>query len=119
MAEAVAEGVCDAGVDVAVKRVPEIVPLGVAQRAGYKVDQQAAIAAIDELADYDAIVIGTPKRFGRMSAQMANFLDQAGGLWARGALHGKVGGAFTATATQHGGQEIRCFRSPPTCCTSG
>jgi NAD(P)H dehydrogenase (quinone) len=83
--------------------------LAVAQQAHYKLDQQAPIATVAELADCDAIVIGTPTRFGRMASQMANFLDQAGGLWARGALHGKVGGAFTTTATQHGGQKITLF----------
>ncbi|HEX7849849.1 MAG TPA: NAD(P)H:quinone oxidoreductase, partial [Sphingomonas sp.] len=74
-----------------------------------KMDQAAPIATIDDLANYDAIIVGTGTRFGRMASQMANFLDQAGGLWAKGALHGKVGGAFTATATQHGGQETTLF----------
>jgi NAD(P)H dehydrogenase (quinone) len=109
MADAVAEGAREAGADCAIKRVPELVPQAVAQQAHFKLDQNAPVATVAELADYDAIVIGTPTRFGRMSAQMANFLDQAGGLWSRGALHGKVGGAFTATATQHGGQEITLF----------
>jgi NAD(P)H dehydrogenase (quinone) len=75
----------------------------------YKVDQAAPVAKVDDLAAYDAIIIGAGTRFGRLSSQMANFLDQAGGLWARGALHGKVGGAFTSTATQHGGQETTLF----------
>jgi NAD(P)H dehydrogenase (quinone) len=109
MAEAVAEGVHEAEAEAVVKRVPELVPAGVAQAAHYKLDQAASVATVAELAYYDAIVIGTPTRFGRMSSQMANFLDQAGGLWARGALIGKVGGAFTSTATQHGGQEVTLF----------
>lgn len=105
MAEAVAEGAREAGVVVDVKRVPELVPEEIARGAHYKLDQKASIARVEDLADYDAIVVGTGTRFGRMPSQMANFLDQAGGLWARGALHGKVGGAFTSTATQHGGNE--------------
>ena len=109
MANAVAEGARDAGAAVDVKRVPELVPTEVAKASHYKMDQVAAIATIDELAHYDAIIIGTGTRFGRMASQMANFLDQAGGLWAKGALHGKVGGAFTSTATQHGGQETTLF----------
>jgi NAD(P)H dehydrogenase (quinone) len=109
MAYAVAEGARAAGATVDVRRVPELVPAEVAQAAHFKLDQPAAVAAIAELADYDAIVVGTGTRFGRMSSQMANFLDQAGGLWARGALHGKVGGAFTSTASQHGGQETTLF----------
>ncbi|GAB3333337.1 NAD(P)H:quinone oxidoreductase [Marilutibacter aestuarii] len=109
MARAVAEGATGAGATVDVKRVPELVPLEVAQASQYKLDQPAPVAAVAELADYDAIIVGTGTRFGRMSSQMANFLDQAGGLWARGALHGKVGAAFTSTATQHGGQETTLF----------
>jgi NAD(P)H dehydrogenase (quinone) len=109
MAQAVAEGAREAGAEVDVKRVPELVPEDVAKASYYKLDQAAPVAKVSELADYDAIVIGTGTRFGRMSSQMANFLDQAGGLWARGALHGKVGGAFTSTATQHGGQEATLF----------
>ncbi len=109
MAEAVAEGAREAGAEAVVKRVPELVPEEVARKFHYKLDQKAPIATIEELADYDAIVVGTGTRFGRMSSQMANFLDQAGGLWARGALHGKVGGAFTSTASQHGGQETTLF----------
>ena len=84
-------------------------PADVAKASYYKVDQAAPVAKIDDLANYDAIIVGTGTRFGRMSSQMANFLDQAGGLWAKGALHGKVGGAFTSTATQHGGQETTLF----------
>ncbi|WP_374574670.1 NAD(P)H:quinone oxidoreductase [Phenylobacterium sp.] len=109
MAKAVAEGAREAGAQVDIKRVPELVPDEVAKAAHYKLDQEAPIATIAELADYDAIVIGVGTRFGRMASQMANFLDQAGGLWAKGALHGKVGGAFTSTATQHGGQETTLF----------
>jgi len=109
MAEAVAEGAREAGAAVDIKRVPELVPEAVAKASYYKVDQKAPIATIDDLANYDAIVVGTGTRFGRMSSQMANFLDQAGGLWQKGALHGKVGGAFTSTATQHGGQETTLF----------
>ncbi|MBX9403196.1 NAD(P)H:quinone oxidoreductase [Lysobacter sp. BMK333-48F3] len=109
MAQAVAEGARGAGAQVDIKRVPELVPEEVARRSHYKLDQAAPIAKVEDLADYDAIVIGTGTRFGRMSSQMANFLDQAGGLWARGALHGKVGSAFTSTATQHGGQETTLF----------
>jgi NAD(P)H dehydrogenase (quinone) len=109
MAQAVAEGASGAGAQVDIKRVPELVPDEVARASHYKLDQPAPIATIAELADYDAIIVGTGTRFGRMSSQMANFLDQAGGLWARGALHGKVGAAFTSTATQHGGQETTLF----------
>ncbi|TCR65606.1 NAD(P)H:quinone oxidoreductase [Bosea sp. BK604] len=105
MAEAIAEGVREAGASVDIKRVPELVPEEVARKSNYKLDQAAPIAKIEDLANYDAIIIGTGTRFGRMTSQMANFLDQAGGLWAKGALHGKVGGAFTSTGTQHGGQE--------------
>ena len=104
MAEAVAEGAREAGAQVDVKRVPELVPEAAARAAHFKLDQAAPIATINELADYDAIVIGAGTRFGRMNSQMASFLDQAGGLWQRGALHGKVGGAFTSTGTQHGGR---------------
>ncbi|WP_294131346.1 NAD(P)H:quinone oxidoreductase [Sphingobium sp.] len=109
MAKAVAEGVAAAGAQVDIKRVPETAPLEVAKNAHFKLDQDAPVATVPELADYDAIVIGTGTRFGRMSSQMAAFLDQAGGLWARGALNGKVGGAFTSTASQHGGQETTLF----------
>jgi NAD(P)H dehydrogenase (quinone) len=109
MAAAVAEGAREAGAQVDIKRVPDLVPDKVARDSHYKVDQAAPIAKIDDLAGYDAIIIGVGTRFGRLSSQMANFLDQAGGLWARGALHGKVGGAFTSSATQHGGQEATLF----------
>ncbi|MES2032743.1 MAG: NAD(P)H:quinone oxidoreductase [Pseudomonadota bacterium] len=109
MAKAVAEGARSTGATVDIKRVPEIVSDEVAKASYYKLDQEAPIAKIDDLADYDAIIIGAGTRFGRMPSQMAAFLDQAGGLWARGALNGKVGGAFTSTATQHGGQETTLF----------
>ena len=105
MAGAVAEGARDAGAEVALKRVPELVPEEVARQSHYKLDQAAPIATVDELAAYDAILIGTPTRYGNMAAQMKQFIDQTGGLWAKGALVGKVGSAFTSTATQHGGQE--------------
>ncbi|GAB4362495.1 MAG: NAD(P)H:quinone oxidoreductase type IV [Kiloniellaceae bacterium] len=106
MAKAVAEGARGVdGVEVAVKRVPELMPEDVAKKAGVKLDQEAPVAKPEELADYDAIIIGTPTRFGNMASQMRNFLDQTGGLWAKGALIGKVGSVFTSTATQHGGQE--------------
>lgn len=109
MANAVADGARAAGATVDVKRVPETVPEEVAKNAHFKLQQDAPIATVNELPDYDAIIIGAPTRYGRMPSQMAAFLDQTGGLWARGALHGKVGGAFTSTATQHGGQETTQF----------
>lgn len=109
MANAVAEGARAAGAEVVVKRVPETVPEEIASKAHFKLQQDAPIATVDELPTYDAIIIGAPTRYGRMPSQMAAFLDQTGGLWARGALHGKVGGAFTSTATQHGGQETTLF----------
>ncbi len=106
MAEAIAEGARSVeGASVDIRRVPELVPEEVARSSGYKMDQAAPIARVDELASYDAIIIGVGTRYGRMASQMANFLDQTGGLWASGALNGKVGSAFTSTATQHGGQE--------------
>jgi NAD(P)H dehydrogenase (quinone) len=106
MAEAVAEGArAVAGTEVAIRRVPELMPREVAEKAHAKLDQAAPVATIGELAQYDAIIVGTPTRFGRMASQMANFLDQAGGLWAQDALVGKVGSVFASTATQHGGQE--------------
>jgi NAD(P)H dehydrogenase (quinone) len=105
MAEAVAEGVREAGAEATIKRVPELVPEEVARKSHFKLDQAAPIATVEELASYDAIVIGVPTRFGNMPAQMKNFLDQTGGLWFQGKLIGKVGSVFTSTATQHGGQE--------------
>ena len=109
MAYAVAEGAMSAGAEVAVKRVPDLAPDDVARKSGHKLDQRAPLATIDELAGYDAIVIGAGTRFGRMSSHMGSFLEQAGGLWSRNALVGKVGSAFTCTGTQHGGQETTLF----------
>jgi NAD(P)H dehydrogenase (quinone) len=109
MAEAIAEGARDAGADVTIRRVPETVPEEAARAAHFKVDQKAEIATVDELPDYDAIIIGTGTRYGRMSGQMASFLDRTGKLWASGALVGKVGAGFTSTGTQHGGQETTLF----------
>ncbi len=105
MANAVAEGARDAGADVAVRRVPELVPEDVARRSGYRLGQPAPIATVAELPGYDAIIIGTPTRFGTMASQMKNFLDQAGGLWFEDRLVGKIGSVFTSTGSQHGGQE--------------
>lgn len=109
MAEAIAEGARTAGAEAVLRRVPETAPLDVAQAAHFKLDQAAPEATIEELKDYDAIVVGTGTRFGRMSSQMAAFWDRAGGVWMRGELTGKVGAAFTSTATQHGGQETTLF----------
>jgi len=109
MAEAIAEGARNAGATVDIKRVPETVPEEIARAHHFKLDQAAPVAKIDDLADYDAIVVGTGTRFGRISSQMAAFLDQAGGLWLKGALNGKVGGAFASSGTQHGGQETTLF----------
>ena len=109
MAAAVAEGARATGATVDVKRVPETVPEAIAGPAHFKLDQAAPVAAVADLEHYDAIIVGCPTRFGRLPSQMASFFDQAGGLWARGALTGKVGGAFTSTATQHGGQEVTLF----------
>ena len=109
MAEAVAAGARSAGATVDIKRVPELVPEEVARKSHYKMDQPAPVATVADLEHYDAIVVGVGTRYGRMASQMANFLDQTGGLWARGALNGKVGAAFTSTATQHGGQETTLF----------
>jgi NAD(P)H dehydrogenase (quinone) len=114
MANAVAEGVRSVtGTEVTIKRVPELMSEDVARKAGAKLDQAAPIATVDELPQYDAIIFGTPTRFGNMSAQMRNFLDRTGRLWLNGNLIGKVGSVFTSTATQHGGQEttITSFHS--------
>jgi NAD(P)H dehydrogenase (quinone) len=108
MADAVAEGARQAGAEAVVKRVPELVPPEVAAASHYK-EQAAPVASADEMADYDAIIVGAPTRFGRVPSQMANFWDQTGGLWFEGKLIGKVGAAFTSTATQHGGQETTLF----------
>ena len=109
MAEAVAEGARETGATVDIKRVPELVPGDVARRSNFKLDQAAPVAKVDDLPGYDAIIIGTGTRYGRMTSQMANFLDQTGPLWMRGALNGKVGGAFASTGTQRGGQEAALF----------
>ena len=109
MAQAVAEGARNAGAQADIKRVPETVPDDVARSAHFKLDQAAPIATIAHLEHYDAIIVGTGTRFGRISSQMASFLDQAGPLWMRGALNGKVGAAFASTGTQHGGQEVTLF----------
>ena len=106
MAGAIAEGArAVAGTEVSVKRVPELMPREVAEKAHAKLDQVAPIATAAELPDYDAIIFGTPTRFGNMASQMRNFLDQTGGLWAQGKLIGKIGSVFVSTASQHGGQE--------------
>ena len=109
MANAVAEGARAAGAEVDIKRVPELVPEEVARNSHYKLDQAAPIAKPNDLVEYDVIIVGTGTRYGRMSSQMANFWDQTGGLWVKGALVGKVGAAFASTATQHGGQETTLF----------
>jgi NAD(P)H dehydrogenase (quinone) len=109
MAQAVAEGARSTGATVDLKRVAEIVPEHIAKASHFKLDQAAPVAQVDDLANYDAIIVGCPTRFGRVASSMASFLDQAGGLWMRGALIGKVGGAFSSTATQHGGQETTLF----------
>jgi NAD(P)H dehydrogenase (quinone) len=109
MAEAVAAGARDAGAEVSLWQVPELVPDDVLERSGAAVARAAfahvPVAKPGQLAEADAIIFGTPTRFGNMAAQMRNFLDQTGGLWAEGALVGKVGSVFVSTASQHGGQE--------------
>ncbi len=105
MSGAVAEGARSAGAEVVIKRVQELVPREVMEKSGGKLDQAAPLVDPQELGQYDAIIVGCPTRYGRMAAQMAQFWDQTGGLWARGALIGRVGSAFTSTASQHGGQE--------------
>ncbi len=110
MANAVAEGARSVeGAVVDIRRVPDLVPREIAEKSHFKLDQPAPIAAVDDLAEYDAIIVGVGTRYGRMASQMSNFWDQAGGLWASGKLVGKVGAAFTSTATQHGGQEQTLF----------
>ena len=114
LARAVAEGARGVdGIDVTIKRVAELMPEEVARKSGAKLDQEAPIVTVDELPDYQAIIFGTPTRFGNMCSQMRNFLDQTGKHWLSGALVGKVGSVFTSTATQHGGQEttITSFHS--------
>ncbi len=114
MAYAVAEGVQNGGAEVAVKRVPELVPEEVAKKAGYKLDQRAPIAQVDELPTYDAIIFGSGTRYGVATSQLRNFIDQTGGLWQKGSLIGKVGSVFTSSATQHGGQESTVLTFIPT-----
>ena len=114
MAQAVAEGVREAGVHADIKRVPELVPEEIAKKSGFKLDQAAPIATVSELPDYDAIIFGSGTRFGVVTSQMRNFLDQTGPLWATGALVGKVGSVFTGSGTQHGGQESTVLTMIPT-----
>jgi NAD(P)H dehydrogenase (quinone) len=114
MANAVAEGARETGAQVDVKRVPEIVSLEVAQKSGFKLDQAAPIATVDDLKDYDAIIFGSGTRFGNVTSQLRSFMDQTGGLWMTGALVGKVGSVFTSSATQHGGQESTILTFIPT-----
>ena len=114
MADAVAEGAREAGADVVVKRVPETLAPDVAAKLGYKADQKAPIATVDELKDYDAIIFGSGTRFGTVTSQLRSFIDQTGGLWFTGALVGKVGSVFTSSATQHGGQESTILGFVPT-----
>ncbi len=109
MAGAMAEGARSEGAEVDIKRVPETVPDDIAQASHFKADQAAPVAEVEDLANYDAIIVGAPTRYGRMPSQMAAFMDQTGGLWKRGALNGKIGGAFTSTGSQHGGQETTLF----------
>lgn len=114
MANAVAEGAREAGAEVDVKRVPEIVSADVAEKSGFKLDQAAPVATVDELKDYDAIIFGSGTRFGNVTSQLRSFMDQTGGLWFTGALVGKVGSVFTSSATQHGGQESTILSFIPT-----
>lgn len=114
LAYAVAEGAAAEGAEVVVKRVPETVPEEIARNAHFKLDQKAPVATVEELADYDAIIFGAPTRFGVVASQLRAFIDQTGGLWARGALIGKVGAIFTSSATQHGGQESTILTFLPT-----
>ena len=114
MAYAMAEGAKSAGADVTVKRVPELVSEEVAKASHYKMDQKAEIAKVDDLTEYDAIIVGAGTRYGTVASQMRNFWDQTGGLWAAGKLVGKVGSVFTSSATQHGGQESTILGFIPT-----
>jgi NAD(P)H dehydrogenase (quinone) len=109
MAGAIAAGARSAGAEVTIKRVAELVPDEVARKSGYKLDQTAPVASVSELPEYDAIIFGTPTRYGNMAAQMKNFIDQTGSLWVQGKLVGKVGSVFTSTGSQHGGQETTIF----------
>jgi NAD(P)H dehydrogenase (quinone) len=113
MAMAIAEGARSTDAEVDVKRVPELVPAEVAKASHFKLDQAAPIAVVDDLANYDAIIFGTPTRYGNMAAQMKNFIDQTGGLWFQNKLVGKVASVFTSSATQHGGQETTIFTFIP------
>lgn len=114
MANAVAEGAREAGAEAVVKRVPETVPEEIARQNHFKLDQAAPVATVDELPEYDAIVFGAPTRFGTVASQMRSFIDQTGGLWFAGKLVGKVGSAFTSSASQHGGQESTLLGFLPT-----
>ena len=114
MAQAIAEGAKSAGADVVVKRVPELLSDEAASARGHKTQQSAPIATPDELEEYDAIIFGSGTRFGTVTAQMRSFIDQTGGLWAKGKLVGKVGSVFTSSATQHGGQETTILGFIPT-----
>lgn len=114
MAQAEAEGARAGGADAVIKRVPELVPEDLAKQSGYKLDQPAPIASVDELPNYDAIIFGCGTRFGVVASQMRNFLDQTGPHWMKGALVGKVASAFTSSATQHGGQESTILTLVPT-----
>lgn len=109
MAEAVADGARSGGAEATLKRVPETAPDEVVQAAHFKTDQPAAIATVEELAEYDAIIVGVGTRYGNMASQMGSFWDRTGPIWQKGALVGKVGAAFTSTASQHGGQETTLF----------
>ncbi|MBD2751229.1 NAD(P)H:quinone oxidoreductase [Microvirga sp. BT688] len=109
MANAAAEGVRQAGGEAVVKRVPELVSEEIARSAHFKLDQPAPVATVDELSNYDAIILGVPTRYGRMASQMTSFWDQAGGVWMQGQLNGRVGSVMVSTATQHGGQETTLF----------
>lgn len=114
MAYAIADGAKAANAEVSVKRVPELVPETVAKNSGYKLDQPAPIVTVDELPSYDAIIFGSGTRYGTVTSQLRNFIDQTGSLWAKGALVGKVGSVFTSSATQHGGQESTILGFIPT-----
>jgi NAD(P)H dehydrogenase (quinone) len=118
LANAVAEGARSAGATVDIKRVPETAPLEVAKAAYFKLDQAAPVAQIEDLANYDAIIVGAPTRFGRIPSQMASFLDQAGGLWFRGALNGKGVAPLRAPLASMAVRKRHCSRSSPICCTS-
>ncbi len=113
MAGAITEGARSVGAEVTIKRVPELVPDEIARKAGYKLDQPAPVASVNELPEYDAIIFGTPTRYGNMAAQMKNFIDQTGSLWVQGKLVGKVGSVFTSSGSQHGGQETTIFTFLP------